>query len=482
MTPDELLRFAFSQGSNQTVVIAGETGPGGPAACTTTAGQVPGHADTRSLTALPAGTAGLLEAVPYRGHAADGADDPLGHALSMAFGLQRRETANCYNDHRGYPSVRSKFPVHAFVIRDGRQSWLDVYRHALADMGAAVAGREPGEITLAGRYPHLPSGYGRIRGTLIDIELGIGLRSLAVALGVFGVPYQVELPGAMAEERLAELGLAPASEWSLPVSVLSGPRTPAGRRARPGPAAAVVPGDPVLQEVIAANRAGASRPADPAVPAESAVPPGGDVWGRGVSWADVLWARGAGSMPRGLMGMSARRGTQPGAVIEDMADWAAVRPPSGLLRQAWNLLTVTVCLQGVEGYADGVYRLADGRLSLAAAGNIGAALEAGYSHRQTRDAGCGVRAASAVWFVSARPRDLAALGTWSWPLAWLVGGWVIQGVSLAAAASGLACRPARAFQETDVAPLLRLPPDEMILIAGTCAAPRFRESPLDLRL
>jgi hypothetical protein len=189
-------------------------------------------------------------------------------------------------------------------------------------------------------------------------------------------------------------------------------------------------------------------------------------------------------MPRGLKGLAGRRLPQSFSVVEDAMDWLSVPPPSALLRQVMQALTVTVCLQDVDGHAGGVYRFNDGRLSqIAKNDSIGVELEEGYEHRQSMEVGCGVRVANTIWFVSVRVRQLISdIGPWAWPLVLLISGWITQGLCLAAAGRGLYARPARAFQEIPVQRLLHLAPDELILISVTCGTPRFTESTLDLRL
>lgn len=489
MSTRELLRFAFAQGSKQTIVgttvfpgwlpRGGAPGPYAWDLAATTAGTPPEPADLERATSLPFGTVDILQATPFPVCPATGAGrDRVGHALVTAFGPQRREPSNVYNDHRAVPSVRSKFPVHAFVARDRRYHWLDVYRHALLDMG--VPAGPPESILLAARYSDLPSPYGRLRGPLTELELGINLRALCAGLDLFGVPYRVGLPDHGSESRLHELRLEPAWGWTLPVTVWpwpSGDPAPAGS---PPASRETPPGDALLREVVAVNRLAALSPAAGTARCGRSVPAAGPA---GVSWAEVLWARSSGTMPRGLKGLAGRRRVQPFSVVRDTVDWLGAEPPAQLLRQVSEELTVTACLQDIEGAGDGVYRLAGRELSLLARhDDIGAELERDYGNPQGTEVGCGVRVANVNWFVSVRPRRLIERGPWAWPLALLAAGWMAQGICFAAAAHGLYARPARAFQEIPVQPLLRLSPDELLLVSVTCGTPRFAESALDLRL
>ncbi|RSS34979.1 hypothetical protein EF912_36500, partial [Streptomyces sp. WAC07061] len=161
-----------------------------------------GHAQQR-LTGLPRLERALAEA---------------GRPVA-AFGIQRREPSNPYNDHRGYASVRSKFPVHAFVTGGGRRRLVDPGRHALLDMAGGGAAGEPAAVVLAGRFTHLPDYYRPLRGPLTELELGINLRALAVAMELFGVEGRLRLPGADDTGLPAGLGLAPAWQWTLPLVV-----------------------------------------------------------------------------------------------------------------------------------------------------------------------------------------------------------------------------------------------------------------------
>jgi hypothetical protein len=489
MTAEQLLRFAFTQSSNETIVTE-PAFPGDPELLATTAGERPGRADPERAARLPFGTVDLLEATPFPVHPAGCAGavhDRLGHALVAAFGPQRREPANLYNDHRGFPSIRSKFPVHVFVTRDGRHHWLDVYRHALLDMGVPARSADAGRILLTARYSSLPALYGNVRGPLTELELGINLRALCVALDLFGVPFRVDLPDAAAESSLRELGPGPVSGWTLPLAVWSWPerRSASVRALTPGSSSGPdrLPRDPQLREAVAINRMTMLRPTD-APSSARAIPAAGARTPAPGSWAEVLFARTSGTMPRGLKGLAGRRLPRPFSDVEDAMDWLAVPPPSALLRRVMRVLTVTVCLQDIEGHANGVYRFSGGRLSQVAQDDrIGVGLEEGYGHRQAITVGCGVRTANTIWFVSVRVRRLLSeIGPWAWPLLLLTSGWITQGLCLAAAARGLYARPARAFQEIPVQRLLSLAPDEVILISVTCGTPRFSESTLDLRL
>lgn len=483
------LRFAFSQGSGKAAVVRRIDVDAAPVS---TYGRPVAGARTDRAAALPTGTLDLLEATPFPrvplAGAAGDAGERLGRALTAAFGVQRREPSNAFNDHRGMPSVRSKFPVHAFVTGRGAPAVLDPYRHALLELGGLPEADQAPRIALAGRYTNLPGFYQRLRGSLTDLETGIGLRALCVGLEQLALPYRLRLPGSPGAVTAADLGLAPHEAWSTPVTVELGETSGVGRHApsRPAdppsdayPAAA---GDPTLAEIVAVNRAVLG------LPPEVADAPGGAVAaagaGTGHSWARVLWDRSSGRMPRNLSGMAGRRRPVAAAAIDDAVAWARAEPPSALLRQIGRSVTVTACLQEVEGRADGVYRLADGALHPVALGaGVGAKLERHYGYPLSTTNGCDVRHAAAVWFFSVPPGALLrAHGPAGWTLAQWWCGWAAQGLCTAAAAHGLYARPARAFTEIPLQRVLRLEPDAMLLFSVISGTARFREPMLDLRI
>ncbi|MFH9265363.1 hypothetical protein ACH4KN_14055 [Streptomyces sp. NPDC017546] len=430
-------------------------------------------------TPLPRGTAELLERAPYP-HGRAGAPreraDALGHALVAGFGLQRREPENPFNDHRPYPSVRAKFPVQVFV-RDGRhRRVLDLYRHALTGVGRQDGAAGPLEVALAGRYTRLPDSYRWFRSSLIGLELGVNLRQLCLGLDLFGLSGKLRLPDRDAAGLLTDFGLTPESEWSLPLTVaLEDGGPPAA--APPAERAA----DPVLDGILTVNRSqdftGPSAPLGPSVPA--GLPRDGTL-----SWAEVLWRRSAGRMPRGMYGMTGRRRPVPERTLREAVSWLNVPPPGPHLAAAWEELRLTAVFQGIEGHADGVWHLRDGRPVLHRA-QPGAAsvLEEHYGYPVTPYAGGDVRHASVVWFLSASPRRLVErLGPGGFTAAQYAAGWAAQGISLAAAATGLYARPARAFQEVPTKQLLGLDAEEMIVCAAITGTPRFEGLLCDLRL
>lgn len=461
---------------------------------------LPAAAAGGAVSPLPRGTAELLADVPFpagRVAAPPDADAALGYALVAAFGVQRREPENPFNDHRCYPSVRSKFPVHHFVADGERRRVLDLYRHALVELAdVAGAGRRPvaRQVLLAARYTRLPPLYKWFRDSLINLELGINLRALCIGLELLGWSGRLRLPDEDAVGRLAELGLVPSWEWSLPLTVelTTGPGTPVSadsadsapaRPERSGPTAEpdVTP-DPVLAHVVTMNRtqtsAGPPTPLGPAIPAATT--------GRttGPSWADLLWRRTSGSMPQGLYGMSGRRRQLPAEAFTDAVGWLSVPPPAGLLADVAAAITCSVVVQAVDGYADGVYRVAGGRAhSHIRDTGIAARFEEHYLYPLAPGNGCDVRHASFLWFFSMAPRQVVGrFGTAAWSAAQYACGWAAHGLCLSAAAHGLYARPVRAFSEIPTRGLLDLGPEEMIVFAVISGTPRYRGHPFDLRV
>ncbi|MEU3910426.1 hypothetical protein [Streptomyces sp. NPDC029721] len=484
-TPDTLsrrvLRYAHAQGTGRSQFPT-------PAQVAEASGPLPDGAAGAPGSTLPYGTTELLERAAFPAGRVAGADRPAERALLAAFGLQRAELTNPYFEHRALPSVRSLFPVHAFLTGEGPARVLDVHRHALTELPGA-ARDSARRILLAGRYTRLPAFYGPLRGTLTELEMGISLRALAVGLELFGVTGHLTLPAS--GEALSELGLA-EGEWTWPLTVDlpggtpgtgSGAEPPETREGRGGERLrAAAPADPSLDQILAVNRTQSTLGEAAPAPLTRAVPD--DAASRELSWAEVLWERGSGRMPRGLTGMAGRLRQVPEGSLTGAAAWAAVPPPGELLRRVAEHVEVTVAVQATDGFEDGVHRLTGGRLLPHRPGpGALAALERDYGYNLAPGNGCDVRHASAVWFCSVRQRELVAeLGPGAWTLAQYVAGWITQGLCLNAAAHGLYARPARAFDGLAVQRPLGLAPDETVLLSVISGTPRFNGLPLDLRL
>ncbi|WP_306330435.1 nitroreductase family protein, partial [Streptomyces venezuelae] len=445
---------------------------------------------------LPLGTHDRLAALPYpapprplqapspagRG-AAEPVGDRLGRALVTAFGPQRREPENPYNDHRPYASPRCLFPVHAFVDGGAGMPWrlLEPDRHVLTGAPAAPARN----VVLTGRYTSVPAAYQWFRGSLIAIELGFVLRALSLGLELFDVPARLRPPGPDAHRLLPALGLDDAWAWSLPFVVeLDGGGGPAQEGPPPPePPAHVSRTDPALAALIRVNReqtyGGAAAPLTTAVPADpgpSAVAP---------DWAELLWRRHSGRMPRALHGMSGRRRTVPAEALDSAARWLSVPPPGPELATAFEALKVTAVVQGVSGRTDGVHLLRDGAAHLLRADPTAPRrLAERYGYGLSPVNGCGIHDAPLTVFLSVRTRELfERLGTAGWGAVQHAAGWAAHGLCLSAAASGLFARPVRAFKEIPTQRVLGLDPDEMIVLSVVVGVPQDTGGALlDLRL
>jgi hypothetical protein len=541
---EDVLRYAFSQAPGRDFVAP--LGPS-PRPLTTTFGSLPEQIALDRTWDLPWGTTDLLADAPYPERCAAvelSVEERWQHALVTAFGLQRREPSNLFNDHRSCASVRSRFPVHAFVHTEDEAWILDAYRHGLLPVGdASPHSPSPGPlaVALAGRYTHLPSLYGRLRGPLVELELGISLRSLFVALELFGLPGDLQLPGPGTRPLMAQLALNP-QQWSAPLGVTlggfaapwaaGGGDAPLARdsetRAAGGGGFLAPPvnpaaggDDPTLEEIVAVNRtalavAGES-PADRSRGSAAAIP---DNNGRAQSleldWAELIWRRNSGRMPRQLAGVSGRRQRVSSAAVTEAVAWLDQPPPTALLRETSQHIKVSACVADAEGFQTGWYRLhrrevaagrqdvAAGRQDVAAgrqdvaAGrhepaptvlelvhpdrSLPARLEACYGHGLGPEVGCAVRHASLIWLMSANvPALIDAIGPGGWTLAQYVCGWMAHGLCLAAAAHGMYARPNRAFDEILLHPVVGMRPGEIVLLSVVSGAGRFLEPMLDLR-
>jgi hypothetical protein len=500
---DDVLRYAFRQGPGRDAVAPLEASE---RPLTTSFGTLPAHVATDRMCPLVWGTVDLGEDTLFPLPFPDlglSPEERIQHALVMAFGLQRREPSNLFNDHRSCASVRSRFPVHAFVHNDRAAWYLEVYRHGLLPVGDACPGWPDGHpihVALAGRYTHLPSLYGRLRGPLVELELGISLRSLCVALEVMGLTGDLQLPGPDAGALMAQLALAPPAEWSVPLTVAvhqvgdntaeaevaAGAMAPPAATGRNGDG---LQDDPTLAEVISVNRTSLDVAA--VQPRSSCRGPARALPGRlaptALSWSEVLWHRNAGRMPRQLAGVSGRRRRVPAAAVTDAVDWLAAPPPTAVLQAIAERVNVSACLQDAEGFATGWYRLnrtaGQPHLDLLKADPaLPRRLEECYGHSLNPNAGCAVRHASMVWLLSTDVGSLVAdLGPGAWTLAQYACGWMAHGLCLSAAAHGLYARPSRAFDEPLLRPVVALAPGELVLLSVVSGAARFLEPVLDLR-
>ncbi|MFE3740222.1 nitroreductase family protein [Streptomyces sp. NPDC059134] len=424
---------------------------------------------------LPPGTTARLSALPYPRLPASGpaGPDAVAHALTTAFAPLRREPENPYNEHRPYASPRCLFPVHAFV-GDGRE-WrlLEPSRHALTGPDGAPSAR----IALTGRYTAIPLAYQWFRGSLVSIELGMVLRALSLGLELSGVPATLTAPTGDTPGPLRAPGPERTWEWSLPWFVDVGGVRPAAdtpKTGATGPEPPVPAGDPSLTEVVRVNRSqvygGSAAPLTTAVPAGLPASPVAP------DWAELLWRRHSGRMPRGLHGMDPARlhAPLPAVSLTTALAWLGVPPPHPVPAAAFDAVTVTAVVQHIDGYAAGVHRIHRGAARLVRAdATAPAGLEAHYGYGLSPVNGCGIAKAPLTVFFSVRPRELfARFGPTGWSAAQLACGWAVHGLCLAAAASGLFARPVRAFKEIPVKEILGLGEDETIALSAVVGVPR----------
>lgn len=236
--------------------------------------------------------------------------------------------------------------------------------------------------------------------------------------------------------------------------------------------------DAILTEVIRSQDAlravGEELRGEPgsALPAETGV---------GKTWAEVLWTRSSGRSPDGVDGFSGRRLRRPEAVLEELRSWASIAPPSALLRKIGAHLSVSVCVQDIDGMPTGVYQLADEPALARADETVMTRISEQFGYPRSPDMDSGMSAATMAWVVHA---DLSALhgdfGPEAWALAQLCTGWMTQGLCLAAAAHGMYARPARSYDEVTMQTILDLPPAEIPLLMVVVGTSRYREPALGL--
>ncbi|MBN0048021.1 hypothetical protein JS756_28705 [Streptomyces actuosus] len=518
MTVEAVHRFAYRQGPGKALF-------GGPIeiddTVPTTALLPPAAARGGLGAPLPYGTVDLLNGAVHPHGRIGAAADRAGHLLLAAFGLQRREPSNRFNDHRPVASVRSKFPVHALTLSRHGAAYLDPYRHALVDLAvpytALPVPRGDLDVVLAARYTDLPTPYGRLRAALGDLETGINVRSLLVAAELFGVRAELVLDAADAAACARMVRATGPGRWSAPVRVaLRDVEPPAGGIPLPGgatgPGAYAAldgllsdsSGHPSLDEAdeVAGYRLTASAPPSAAqAPADAdgaaqaaarptpAVPgplPGGTdgtAARPGPTWDRVLWNRTAGRVPGRLSGFSGRPTRLPEEALEEAVAWARVPAPTDTLAEVGRRVRLLVALQGVGGREPGYYEVADGDVRpVRHDPQVMVLLQEAFGYPMSPGTDCGLRHASMVWTCAVDVRALLDdLGPVAWSLLNLWCGWTAHGLQLAAAARGLYARPARSYDEFRVQRLAGLPRRTVPVFITVCGRSRFAEPMLDLR-
>ena len=198
-----MLRYAFRQGPGRDFVA-----PLGPPErpLTTSFGTLPGNVATDRMCPLVWGTVDLCEDTVYPRPAPTSLAGRTAHPARPGHGL-RLATPGALQPVQRPPGPgvgAQQVPGPRFVHTDEHAWFLDVYRHGLLPIAGAGPRWPDGpvHVSLAGRFTHLPSLYGRLRGPLVELELGISLRSLLVAFEVLGLCG--ELPASRVRPRDAD--------------------------------------------------------------------------------------------------------------------------------------------------------------------------------------------------------------------------------------------------------------------------------------
>jgi hypothetical protein len=427
---------------------------------------------------LPRNLLEYTDKAPFPWGKISGVSQPELSAITTVLGVQFIDMNNPYRIHRGYASPRALYPVELFFSAERRWHLLDPENHRMQPLRDAQPALGRTQLLLSGRYLRIPRAYRFFRSSLVNLELGIMLRALCLGFALFDVRAHLQLPGLAAEGSLAALGLTPRSEWSLPVMIDCGPppiiRPVADLPAEPLP-------EPLPAEILRINRA--QDPPPGATVLSSGIPE--SVPTGGSSWAEVLWHRHSGRMPRGLLGMSARPVQLPQSVLATALAWISQPPPGPSLRAVWDCFTISVAVHGISGKDSGIYRLSQGELIRQRRDpQVMRALEADYGYPVSRESGCDIRHAAMVWLVSISPQRLHQhCGESGWTWAQYAAGWAIHGVTLAAAQAGLFARPVRAFDEPQTQRIFELPLTEMISIAAIIGQSRYSSPDIvDVRL
>lgn len=487
-----LLRFIFSQSYAKSIADTGRAAP---------AIRVPGLAGDEAAIPLDWHAAGSLGALPYP-PAPSPAPAPSGeqHRRALAallhggLGVLRVEPANPFNPHRGYPSARALFPVHAYLLGGPGALHYDPIGHRLQPVAGGGAPAWSGAaIALAGCAGTFPEGYGPLRYALTALEAGHALANLVLLGTALGLAPTVQL--AFSDRALLEqLALPRDGSWA-PLAIVSlGAALPEPPPPPPPPSPPPSP-SPSPDDVAeieratwldgpdaAAWRTAAGLVRDPTARSAGdtqALPPRSNP-DRPRSVGDVLFARNAGRTAGG--GLCGRAAPIPADVLHAAA--AALRPPPLDLATPGaspSGVRAFVVAERVAGLPDGIYELAPDRAALAVVrrGRFLDAVQRGFTYAP---AAINIRSMNLAWLLAVDyPAVLARWGARGLRLANLELGWLAQGVSCAAAAHGLFARPVRSFREPVLDELLNLGPTEMIGYEILCGSNRFSDFVFDLR-
>jgi hypothetical protein len=434
----------------------------------------------------------LAGTYPHLPAVAPASTDRLAAAVADCFSPRRWELSNAYNEHRAYPSVRSKYPVQAFLVRGGVAWWVDPLRERLSRVrGSDLSATVRDGVVLVGRYSDLPGFYRGLRGPLIDCELGIHARALTLFLQLHGIGVeQVGCAPGEAATLLAAIGGRDGRLDSVPVLIRTAPPVADGSPladaiasrsappATPRPPLAAGP-DASLEDIAHHNALVRRATRTVALPTTAA--PAGHTPGAAAlpSWQQVLDARTSGTMPMGMSGMSGRRQVRPAGFL---ADLVAAGAADAAAEPAGSATRLHLCVADVEGVAAGVYEAREGALvPRVLDASVMARLEAVYGYPLAAVNGCAVRRATVVAFFSA---DVGALAEGAadahWWQAQLMVGWRALGICLAAAAHGAYARPVRAFDELNVQRLLGIEGDEVPVLGVVIGTAAYRSPALSL--
>lgn len=422
--------------------------------------------------------------------------------LYNALGIVRREPSHQYNDHRAYPSPRCLYTTHAHVAWAGDRGLAvmhyDPVGHRLRPVAgtayderalrelACEAGPSPSSIVLSGWFGGVPLYYRDLRYSLAMLELGHGLRNIALVADALALevafrlrfedgPIRAALGWPESEARaigaLIELGGPDTSHQLLDASrnrsqttgrITSADRLvmvdracrqiPAGRR-DPDRHAAALPFDGVGEQA----------------PAPSA---------RSMSLGKVLFERTSG---RGRTGISPSIATIPASAMTRALQ--VLREPlvdgvPGHRDESPTGVRVLVAVERVAGFEDGAYEYhaADGQLRMHRQGSHLAAIEQASSSQLQ------LGGTNLVWLLVADfPRIVEQHGAHGIRLAHIEMGWIAQGLACALTVDGLFARPCRAFREPLLDELLLLGPSETVGYQIVCGVDRCHDVLWDLR-
>lgn len=488
----QLLRFVFAQSYAKSI---GDTSKPAPTV------YIPGLTDRALSIPLDWNEAGILDRLTYpTAPAAAPIGEQRWKALSAllygAVGVLRFEPANTFNPHRGYPSARGLFPVHAYLLTEEHALRYDPVGHCLQPVGQhRMHAPVPHgmAIALAGCFGTFPEAYGPLRYALTILEAGHALYNLVLLASALGFDPKVHLRFSD-EALLARLALPRDGSFS-PVAIVSLgaglpnlvapplPDIPSERLAQPGAdplteieRATWLDGAHIMLSGTAASEAGGLASRQP-VPSSRPLPPYQPRAPH--SLGEVLYARNAGRGAAGLCG----RGVPISVDVLSAAVTALRPPPLDLSSSARSPsgLRVFVAAERTTGLDDGIYELAPARaeLSLVRQGRYLEALQAGFTYPPSA---INIRSMNLVWLLAVDyPAVLERYGGRGLRLANLELGWLAQALGCAAAAEGLFARPVRSFREPVLDELLRLGPTEMIGYEVLCGSNRFSDFPFDLR-